>query len=628
MAFLCEIWEKSENKNHKFQIEKMLEEDGLAYISTPRPRGWGGAAIIVNQQKFTLEKMNISIPHNLEIVWGLLKPKSETAKFKKIIVCSFYSPPNSRKNIKLTDHIISTLQMLNTKYKDCPMILGADKNSMNIGPILNCGLRLTQVVDLPTRQGVILDVIIMNTPQYYNSPIIIPPVPCDDPNEGKPSDHSVPLCIPHTDRSNPPLRRYRMVTYRPLPESCVRQFGAWVTSENFSQIKDDLSTDEHAMALGNLLIAKLDEFGPTKTTKISSRDKAWINAELKVLSRRKQREYLKKGKSDKYNKLAEQFDIKYKNAAQKYLRSKIDALKEVKPGEAFSILKTMGAQPGDCNDDLTFTLPTHQIRGLTDQQSADEIAEYFAAISREYPPLDLDLLPPRVINRLAGKVKPPLISEHECYERILKARKPKSSVPGDLPSELIKEFSVELAEPLCKLLNNIVQSQSWPQQWKTEFVTPIGKIPQPETEDDLRPIALTAFFSKVMEQFVVMWLLEVVGHKLDFRQYGGTKGNSTSHYLIELINFILMNQDSSEQVAVLASFVDFSKAFNRQDHSILITKLCDLGVPGWLLRLVTTFLENRKMIVRYKGKSSKVKDLPGCGPQGTLRPIPVHYPYE
>ena len=83
-------------------------------------------------------------------------------------------------------------------------------------------------------------------------------------------------------------------------------------------------------------------------------------------------------------------------------------------------------------------------------------------------------------------------------------------------------------------------------------MTAIGKIPNPESEDDLRPISLTAFFSKVLEQFIVMWLLDVIGEKLDFRQYGGTKGNSVAHYLIELINFILYNQDSREPRTVLA----------------------------------------------------------------------------
>ena len=205
-------------------------------------------------------------------------------------------------------------------------------------------------------------------------------------------------------------------------------------------MQDKLSTSDHAAALGNLLLDKLNEFCPTETLKISPRDKACVNSELKTLDRRNQREYQKRGKSEKYDKLAKQFETKYKAAAEKYLRRKVDALKEVKPGKAFGILKTMGAQPGDCTDDLTFTLPTHQSRGITDQQSADEIAEYFAVISHEYLPLNTDSLPPRVQLRLQGKSVPPVISEFECFEKIQKAKEPKSCVPGDLPSEIIKEF--------------------------------------------------------------------------------------------------------------------------------------------------------------------------------------------
>ena len=63
--------------------------------------------------------------------------------------------------------------------------------------------------------------------------------------------------------------------------------------------------------------------------------------------------------------------------------------------------------------------------------------------------------------------------------------------------------------------------------------------------------------------------------------------------------------------------VDFSKAFNRQNHNRLITKLSYLGVPGWLLRIVMSFLKDRKIQVRYKGKTSKIKSMPGGGPQGT-----------
>jgi hypothetical protein len=117
---------------------------------------------------------------------------------------------------------------------------------------------------------------------------------------------------------------------------------------------------------------------------------------------------------------------------------------------------------------------------------------------------------------------------------------------------------------------------------------------------------------------VVTWLLEFIGDKLDLRQYGGIKGNSITHYIIEFINFVLSNQESTESTAILACMVDFSKAFNRQNHNILITKLSDMGCPSWLLRIVMAFLTNRSMVVRYKGARSSSKALPGGGRQGTL----------
>ena len=93
---------------------------------------------------------------------------------------------------------------------------------------------------------------------------------------------------------------------------------------------------------------------------------------------------------------------------------------------------------------------------------------------------------------------------------------------------------------------------------------------------------MTQFFSKVLENFVVQWLMKFIGEKLDPKQFGGLKGNSISHYMIELIHFILYNQDYNLPIAVLACAIDFSKAFNRQNHNILVTKLSDMGVPGWL----------------------------------------------
>ena len=130
-------------------------------------------------------------------------------------------------------------------------------------------------------------------------------------------------------------------------------------------------------------------------------------------------------------------------------------------------------------------------------------------------------------------------------------------------------------------------------------MTPIQKKPQPQSEDDLRNISLTHFFSKVFEKFMIFWLMFFVGDKIDPKQYGGQQKTSITHYLIDLINFVLYNHDLKIPQFVLACLVDFSKAFNRQNHNLLITLLSDMGVPGWLLSLVMAFLEDRSMILRF-----------------------------
>ena len=115
-AFLQEIWEAEPNKNFQLEVEKILELHGLKYTSTtrkPNRKGvaYGGAAIIANQEKVLLEKLPIIIPQNLEVVWGLLRPKNPGAGFKTIIVCSFYSPPNKKCNSKMADHLTGTLHI-------------------------------------------------------------------------------------------------------------------------------------------------------------------------------------------------------------------------------------------------------------------------------------------------------------------------------------------------------------------------------------------------------------------------------------------------------------------------------------------------------------------------------------
>ena len=335
----------------------------------------------------------------------------------------------------------------------------------------------------------------------------------------------------------------------------------------------------------------------------------------------KKREYTRHGKSSKYEELVTKFDFKYKAAANDHLEKNVRSLKEENPGKAYATLKKMGSQPGDCFDEGSFQLSHHVESNLSLAQSAEKIAEHFAAISQQYQPMDVTKLPKYVRDIMEDTIYPfelPTLSDAEVWVKIENAKKPKVGVPGDLPKKLIKEFAPELAIPITKIFQTIIKQQKWPSSWKIENGIPLQKVKDPINEDQLRIISLTAFFSKIMEQFVMEWLLFYIGDKIDWRQYGGQKGSSIAHYLIEFINFILANQDDDAPIAIIACMIDFAKAFNRIDHNLVVTKLSDMGVPGWLLHIVIAFLTDRRMLVRYNGKQSSTKYLPGGGPQGTL----------
>ena len=115
-----ETWQQDSNKKLKLDIENMCELEGLEFISCPRPsskRG-GGCAIIVNRRNFTVEKLVVDVPHKLEVVWCLVRPRQITKdmKYKEYIACAYYSPPNYKKNGKLVQHIISQMHSFLIKY--------------------------------------------------------------------------------------------------------------------------------------------------------------------------------------------------------------------------------------------------------------------------------------------------------------------------------------------------------------------------------------------------------------------------------------------------------------------------------------------------------------------------------
>ena len=295
LSILSEVWEKADCKKQQFELEKMFQIDGLKYISTPRmtKRG-GGAAIVANLREFSLEKIPVIIPHNLEVVWGLLRPKKESESIREIIVAALYSPPHYKKNSKLLDHLLSTTHYLLSLYPRAGLVIGGDKNDLKLSSLLSGIPRLRQIVSKYTHGRKILDVILTNMSTLYGEPEVVPAVPPDDPRVGVPSDHSTVVATPLTQCSVRRSRDYVTRTYCPLPQSGVLEFGEWICSEDWLSMSDQNNPTQQVEMFEKTVNAKLDLIFPKKVVKINPNvDKPFYTDELKKLDRQVKRVYRK-----------------------------------------------------------------------------------------------------------------------------------------------------------------------------------------------------------------------------------------------------------------------------------------------------------------------------------------------
>ena len=144
----------------------------------------GGAAIVVNTDKFSVSKLNVSIPNNLEIVWGLIKPNEICGKITKIIACCFYCPPKSKKKTSLIEHMTLTLQSLRTTFPMAGVLISGDRNDLSIQRLKIIDPALRQTVRKGTRGPNILTVVLTDMEVFYEEPIVVPPIDVDDPSKG------------------------------------------------------------------------------------------------------------------------------------------------------------------------------------------------------------------------------------------------------------------------------------------------------------------------------------------------------------------------------------------------------------------------------------------------------------
>jgi len=210
-----------------------------------------------------------------------------------------------------------------------------------------------------------------------------------------------------------------------------------------------------------------------------------------------------------------------------------------------------------------------------------------------------------------------IVSETEVM-KIIDGLKPKTSRGVDnISNKLMKSIKFEIIKPLTVIINQCISTGIFPEKLKVAKILPVFKKGEDCKIENYRPISILPSISKVFERVMHLQLFNFFSINQLFydSQYGFRNQHSTEMAALELVDRIICSMDKKQ--TPLNIFLDLSKAFDTLDHSILLNKLKHYGVSGASLRLLESYLSNRKQMVKFDNTQSEQLLIRTGVPQGS-----------
>ena len=197
----------------------------------------------------------------------------------------------------------------------------------------------------------------------------------------------------------------------------------------------------------------------------------------------------------------------------------------------------------------------------------------------------------------------------------------KNSSPGidKIHPAMLKNLHINAIKYITHLYNQIFQTSTFPQCWKTAIVIPILKAQsRPSNCGSYRPISLTSVLGKTFEKIInkrLIWYLES-NNILSPHQYGFRKSKSTLHAIANLESEIKLafNNNSS----LFTVFFDLEKAYDRTWKYHICKTLHKYGLKNNLPLIIQNFLKNRYLTVRVSDQLSTFHQIQNGVPQGSV----------
>ena len=202
------------------------------------------------------------------------------------------------------------------------------------------------------------------------------------------------------------------------------------------------------------------------------------------------------------------------------------------------------------------------------------------------------------------------------FKEIISLDASKASQDTDVPTKVIKENADIFSHFLYPSVNASINNDDFPTFLKHVNIIPAFKKGSKNIKDNCRPISILKNISKVYERIMFKQIGEYMDPFFSKFRCGFRKGFSTQQCLIAFIEKWKSAVDKGKSFGALLT--DLSKAFDCLPHELLIAKLHAYGFSLSALRLMYSYLSNRKQRTKINESYSSWEEILYGVPQGSI----------
>jgi len=422
------------------------------------------------------------------------------------------------------------------------------------------------------------------------------------------ADHSLVYCT--IDVASAPSDPVVHV-YRNFRQFNLQEFLTDLYSIPFFTIFDMQDIDDKLVFLVQNINFLFDLHAPLRTTTFKGKNKPWVTDNLKQISKLKKAARRRYSRTQypphlEYYKQLRNFS-NYANYFEKrnYLTQ---AFRDDTPKNAWNKLRALNIASSNRNPPI----PHHLC-------NVNEINNYFSSVQNDSPP-DNELLDHYYGNTGDGVTdlfEFVDVTEEEV-ERTLRSITSSAVGSDGVSVRMLKYCSPFILTYIRHIFNHCLQSHTFPDSWKVSLIKPLSKTRNPSSLCDLRPISILPVLSKMFERLVAQQLRDHLTRSniLPIMQSGFRAGYGCPAALLNITDDVLRAMDAGQATILVA--LDYSKAFDTINHSLLLSILKFIGLGDGALALFRSYLLGRKQVVKYGSSTSDEIAIISGVPQGSI----------